>query len=202
MSATTLTAEAASGLRAAPARTQAAATSASARPCRTQRPASRPDNHIIVTFGATGDRARRKLLPGLFRLAAAGLVPGRYQIIGSSRRHMTDSQFCEHARRATTEFGAGEPTGEAWQAFARRLPFASADPARTLSLVDAVAAAERQIGGTPARLFHLAVPPAAFEPTVTMLGAAGLGPRIPCHRREAVRRRPGLRPRPAQRCHT
>src|SRR5215470_10360405 len=174
MSTTTLTAEAASGLRAAPARTQAAATSASARPGRAQGPTPRPDNHIIVVFGATGDLARRKLLPGLFRLAAAGLMPGRYQIIGASRRHMTDGQFREHARQAVAEFGASQPTGEAWQAFARRLSFASADPARTLSLVDAVAAAERQIGGTPARLFHLAVPPAAFAPTVTMLGTTGL----------------------------
>ena len=28
-----------------------------------------PDDHIIVLFGATGDLARRKLLPGLFHLA-------------------------------------------------------------------------------------------------------------------------------------
>jgi glucose-6-phosphate 1-dehydrogenase len=125
-------------------------------------------------FGATGDLAQRKLLPGLFRLAAAGLMPDRYQIIGASRRHMTDDQFREHARQAITEFGAGEPAGEAWQSFARSLSFASADPARTLSLVEAVATAERQIGGTPGRLFHLAVPPAAFQPTVTMLGSSGL----------------------------
>jgi glucose-6-phosphate 1-dehydrogenase len=173
MSTTTVTA-AAGGLRVAPARTRAAMTTAPSRPGRAQRSAPRPDNHIIVMFGATGDLARRKLLPGLFRLAAAGLMPDRYQIIGASRRHMTDEQFREHARQAVAEFGASRPTGEAWQSFARRLSFASADPARTFSLVDAVAAAERQIGGTPARLFHLAVPPAAFEPTVTMLGAAGL----------------------------
>ena len=37
-------------------------------------------------------------------------------------------------------------------------------------------AAERELGGSPGRLYHLAVPPAAFEPTVTMLGAAGLAP--------------------------
>jgi glucose-6-phosphate 1-dehydrogenase len=174
MSTTTLTAKTVGGLRAAPARTYATVTSGSARPSRAQGPASRPDNHIIVMFGATGDLARRKLLPGLFRLAAAGLMPGRYQIIGTSRRHMTDEQFREQARRAIAEFGASEPTGEAWQAFARRLTFASADPAHTISLVDAVAAAERQIGGTPAKLFHLAVPPTAFEPTVIMLGSAGL----------------------------
>src|SRR5205807_24839 len=52
--------------------------------------------------------------------------------------------------------------------------FASADPAHTFPLVEAIARAEQQIGGAPGRLFHLAVPPIAFEPTVTMLGAAGL----------------------------
>jgi glucose-6-phosphate 1-dehydrogenase len=87
---------------------------------------------------------------------------------------MTDEQFREHARQAVAEFGASPPIGPAWQAFARRLSFASADPAHTFSLIEAIAAAERQIGGTPGRLFHLAIPPAAFGPTVTMLGAAGL----------------------------
>jgi glucose-6-phosphate 1-dehydrogenase len=52
----------------------------------------RPDNHVIVVFGATGDLARRKLLPGLFHLAAAGLMPDRYRIIVSSRRGSTDEQ--------------------------------------------------------------------------------------------------------------
>ena len=33
------------------------------------------DDHVIVLFGATGDLAKRKLLPGLFHLARAGLLP-------------------------------------------------------------------------------------------------------------------------------
>src|SRR5258708_5355978 len=136
----------------------------------------RPGNHVIVMFGATGDLARRKLLPGLFHLAAAGLMPDKYQIIGSSRRAMTDKQFREHARQAVAEFGARKPTGAAWEAFKHRLSFASADPANTRSLVEAIAHAEREIGGSPARLFHLAVPPPALEQTVTMLRAAGLAP--------------------------
>src|SRR5215470_10218355 len=151
------------------ARKRAKMTSASS-----QQAAPRPGNHVIVVFGATGDLARRKLLPGLFHLAAAGLMPYRYQIIGSSRRAMTDQQFRELARQSVAEFGISEPTVAAWQAFQHRLSFASADPVRTLPLVEAIALAERQIGGTPDRLFHLAVPPTAFEPTVAMLGATGL----------------------------
>jgi glucose-6-phosphate 1-dehydrogenase len=138
--------------------------------------AARPENHIFVLFGATGDLAARKLLPGLFHLAAVGLMPDRYRIIGSSRRPMSDERFRELAREAITRFGRIEPAGEAWQAFQQTLSFAEATPADTTSLMTAITRAERDIGGAPGRLFHLAVPPTAFEPTVTMLGGAGLAP--------------------------
>jgi glucose-6-phosphate 1-dehydrogenase len=49
-------------------------------------------------FGATGDLAHRKLLRGLFQLAAAGLMPDRYQIIGVSPQDMTGEQFRDLAR--------------------------------------------------------------------------------------------------------
>jgi len=134
----------------------------------------RPGNHVIVVFGATGDLAHRKLLPGLFHLATAGLMPDRYEIIGVSPQDMTGEQFRHLARQAVDDFGTVKPTGANWEAFQRRLSYISADPARTLPLVEAIATAERQIGGSPGRLFHLAIPPAAFAPTVSMLGAAGL----------------------------
>src|SRR6185437_13406496 len=142
----------------------------------TAAPVPRPGNHVIVMFGATGDLARRKLLPGLYHLAAAGLMPDKYQIIGSSRRAWTDKQFREHARQAIADFGIRKPTGKAWQDFQRRLSFASSDPPDAGALVEAIATAEREIGESPARLFHLAIPPTAFEPTVTMIGDAGLAP--------------------------
>jgi glucose-6-phosphate 1-dehydrogenase len=135
---------------------------------------TRPPNHVIVLFGATGDLAKRKLLPGLFHLTAAGLMPDRYQIIGSSRRAVTDEQFREIARQAAADFGTSKPVGEAWQAFEQTLSFASAEPGRTEALVTAIDRAEQEISGSPLRLFHLAIPPTAFEQTVTMLGAAGL----------------------------
>jgi Glucose-6-phosphate dehydrogenase, NAD binding domain len=91
------------------------------RPDRMRGSRTRPDNHVIVMFGATGDLARRKLLPGLFHLAAAGLMPDRYQIIGSSRRNLADEQFRDLARQAVAEFGNVKPAGEAWQAFQQTL---------------------------------------------------------------------------------
>jgi glucose-6-phosphate 1-dehydrogenase len=138
--------------------------------------AQRPDDHVIVLFGATGDLAKRKLLPGLFHLAAAGLLPRKYRIVGTSpaKFAISDDQFREHAKEACQDFCITKPTGDPWKAFAPNLSFAPSDPDNYSALQEAVAQAEKAIGGTPRRLFHLAVPPAAFSSVVAMLGAAGL----------------------------
>jgi glucose-6-phosphate 1-dehydrogenase len=129
---------------------------------------------VIVLFGATGDLARRELLPGLFHLARAGLLPASYRIIGSARSALTDDEFRQHAKAAVAEFGLAEPTGEAWDEFANRLSYGAATPMAPQPLLDAVAAAEKAIGGHPRRLYHLAVPPGAFAPTIGMLADTGL----------------------------
>src|SRR6266851_5300038 len=135
-----------------------------------------PDDHVIVLFGATGNLAKRKLLPGLFHLAKAGLMPRKYRIIGSSpaQSALSDDEFRQHAKDAVSEFGTAKPAGAAWQAFEPLLHFGAADPTDAGPLVAAVQAAETQIGGQPRRIFHLAVPPAAFGSVVEMLGDTGL----------------------------
>jgi glucose-6-phosphate 1-dehydrogenase len=136
----------------------------------------RPENHVIVLFGATGDLAKRKLLPGLFHLHAAGLLPREYRIIGSSPAQfaLTDEQFKERAEEACADFCITKPTDPSWPSFAERLSFAAADPDDPAPLVAAVQKAEKEIGGSPRRLFHLAIPPVAFTSVVGMLGASGL----------------------------
>jgi glucose-6-phosphate 1-dehydrogenase len=136
----------------------------------------RPEDHVIVLFGATGDLAKRKLLPGLFHLHAAGLLPREYRIIGTSPAQyaLTDEQFKEHAEEACADFCITKPTDPSWPSFAERLSFGAADPDDPAPLVAAVQKAEKEIGGSPRRLFHLAVPPAAFTSVVGMLGASGL----------------------------
>jgi glucose-6-phosphate 1-dehydrogenase len=136
----------------------------------------RPDDHVIVIFGATGDLAKRKLLPGLFHLAVSGLLPERYRIIGSSpaRSALTDDEFRSRAYDAVAEFALSPPTGEAWEQFAGALSFGAADPADPSPVVAAVQRAESEIGGSPRRLYHLAVPPVACPPVIAMLGSSGL----------------------------
>jgi glucose-6-phosphate 1-dehydrogenase len=106
--------------------------------------AGRPKDHVIVVFGATGDLAKRELLPGLFHLAVAGLLPPSYRIVGTARSQgaPSEAEFKEHARQAIAEFGTTKPEGEAWKTFEDTLAFATADSADPSPLVSAVQDAE------------------------------------------------------------
>ena len=133
-----------------------------------------PENHVIVLFGATGDLAKRKILPGLYHLAVAGLLPENFRIIGSapSKFAISTQEFRQSARDSVSAFGSTKPVGDIWGAFEERLSFACAESDDTGELIDAIARAERDIGGEVKRLYHLAVPPGAVLEMVEMLGAA------------------------------
>ena len=130
---------------------------------------------MIVLFGATGDLAKRKLLPGLYHLFVAGLLPKGFRVIGSSPHAFacTDEAFRAHAKDAVTQFCNTKPDAR-WPEFESRLSFAVAEPGNYADLVNCVEDAEKAIGGTVRRLFHLAIPPVAFSSMVAMLGESGL----------------------------
>jgi glucose-6-phosphate 1-dehydrogenase len=135
----------------------------------------RADAHVIVLFGARGDLAARKLLPGFFRLTQAGLMPESFRIIGSGR-HAPDSHeaFVSHVREALEEHGPKELDDEEWRTFAERLSFVASSAEDASALADAVRAAEEQLGGDVRRLLYLSVPPGAMQPLVEQLGRSGL----------------------------
>src|SRR5208282_6028435 len=67
-----------------------------------------PDPGILVIFGASGDLTKRKLLPALFHLEQAGLLPSRLAIVGVARRPLGD-EFAADMRAGIVEFGGAEP---------------------------------------------------------------------------------------------
>ena len=127
---------------------------------------------VVVLFGATGDLARRKLLPGLFHLVSAGFIPDT-RIIGVSLDDMTAESFRDSARSALDEFFNRKVNASDWEAFAARLDYVpqSAGPA---ALREAVHAARASMGGESRLLHYLSVPPGAALSAVQMLGEAQL----------------------------
>ena len=85
------------------------------------RPSSEIGPTTIVLFGAAGDLARRKLLPGLYHQEVAGLIPEGWRLIASSSRELSDDDFREMACDAIKEFGRSEPVGGCWDRFAKRI---------------------------------------------------------------------------------
>ena len=62
----------------------------------------------LVIFGATGDLARRKLLPAIYNLAHEGALPERFNLVGVSRRDQSDDDFRALARDSIQEFSRRE----------------------------------------------------------------------------------------------
>ena len=139
-------------------------------------PSGRLEDHVIVLFGATGDLAARKPLPGLFHLDEARLMPERYRIVGVGRRELSDDGFRDLARSAVAEFGRSGAGADAWTRFAGRLSFAATGNGLQ-QLRGAISAAAAEVGGDPRHLYYLSVPPSAFPGLVADLEQLGLGER-------------------------
>lgn len=127
---------------------------------------------VVVLVGATGDLARRKLLPGLCHLATTGFIPG-CRIIGISLDALDAEGFRTFARKALDEF-ATRPLGEEdWAYFSQMLDYVplAAGPG---AVRVAVERAEAGFAGGCSRLHYLSVPPRAALSAVQMLAEADL----------------------------
>lgn len=127
---------------------------------------------VVVLFGATGDLARRKLLPGLFHLTSAGFIPD-CRIIGVSLDDIDAAGFRSAARSALDEFGARKVSDTDWTAFAANLDYVPLS-AGAAALKAAVERAEEALGRECRRLHYLSVPPNAALSAVHLLAQAGL----------------------------
>ncbi|WP_340540707.1 glucose-6-phosphate dehydrogenase [Nocardioides sp. GXZ039] len=133
--------------------------------------------YVIVLFGATGDLAKRKLLPGILRLVESDLMPD-YRVIGTSLEDITPEQFDALAREACEEYGKGDITDERWAPFSSRLRYVptSAGPAALAGLVkECEVELTADLGTTDVdRLYYLSVPPKAALDVIHELKEADL----------------------------
>ena len=140
-----------------------------------------PEPATMVIFGASGDLARRKLLPALYSLTRDRLLPARFAVLGFARHAQSDDDFREEMRRGCDEFARRRPVDAAlWSAFARNLFYqqgAYDDPASFQRLKARLEEIERTLGLPGNRVFYLSTPPSAFAPVIRSLGQAELAPK-------------------------
>ncbi|WAL67866.1 glucose-6-phosphate dehydrogenase [Amycolatopsis cynarae] len=122
----------------------------------------------LVLFGASGDLARRKLLPSVYRLACRGRLSG-IRVVGTAARVWTADRFRGQIRSAAE--AAGETVDDAVLGeLAGRVGYVAGDY-RDPELYHRLAVS---LEGCRAPVFYLAIPPDLFENVVTGLRAAGL----------------------------
>ena len=127
---------------------------------------------VLVLFGATGNLAQRKLLPGILHLARAGLLP-EYRIVGTSLEDIDELQFRDLARQACDKFARHRVTEAEWTDFSERLTYV-AQSAGPGALAKVASRVESELPGLPRRLHYLSIPPSAAHAVVNMLAEANL----------------------------
>ncbi len=135
----------------------------------------KPDPTVFVLFGATGDLAKRMVLPAFFSLSREGLLPAKWLLVGNGRGDVSHLDFRKHVHEVLTEFGS-KPTATEWADFEQRLLFAgggfdSDDPG---SLLEVLAEARKRLGARSQLVHYLAIPPVGFESVTKGLGEHGL----------------------------
>ena len=131
----------------------------------------------MVIFGASGDLTRRKLVPALYNLAADGLLPDRFAVIGTATRPMDDGAFLEHLRSGLGEHVGGVVDEQLWNWLSERIHYVAGDikDPNTYGRIGAAVAAANERHGTAGNvMFYLSTPPSFFGPIARELGGAGL----------------------------
>ncbi|MEO0881597.1 MAG: glucose-6-phosphate dehydrogenase [Pseudomonadota bacterium] len=127
----------------------------------------------IVIFGATGDLAKRKLLPALFHRWLDGQIPENSRVIGSARTDMTRDEFCAYAEDACRADMGDQWSDEAWQSFADCLAYVTMDATEHSSKWQVLQDLLSGETGRPC-IFYLATAPHLYVSICEAIGAAGL----------------------------
>ncbi|MEA2133597.1 MAG: glucose-6-phosphate 1-dehydrogenase, partial [Solirubrobacteraceae bacterium] len=131
----------------------------------------------MVIFGASGDLAKRKLLPALYNLAHEGALPERFNLIGASRRDQTDDEFREVAKESIESNSRREPDVQVLEGLLGRMryvsvPFDDSDAYGTLGKV--IEELDEDAGQPLARMYYLSTAPEFFSVIAEELKRAGL----------------------------
>jgi glucose-6-phosphate 1-dehydrogenase len=131
----------------------------------------------LVIFGASGDLARRKLLPALYNLAHEGALPERFNLIGISRRELSDDEFRGQAREAIAEFSRSKPSEAVLDGLIERMSYIgnSFDDTEGYAKIGAACDALDEEAGLPLnRVYYLSTAPEYFPVITEALKANGL----------------------------
>src|SRR3954469_7296212 len=128
----------------------------------------------IVIFGASGDLAKRKLIPAIYEMALDKALSDSTYVVGYSRSPMTDEQYRKVAREAVQQHARSKPIDEGvWKKVEQRFFYSQSDygsPEDHARLGITCGRLDKKFGNPGNRLFYLSTPPETFEEIIQRLG--------------------------------
>ncbi|WP_024506434.1 glucose-6-phosphate dehydrogenase [Bradyrhizobium sp. ARR65] len=140
-------------------------------------PNQKPPPCAFVIFGVTGDLTHRLVIPALYNLAAGGLLPDPFCVVGVARRGMSHDALRDSLMKGLRQFATRPVDDKIANRLLECVTSVEADPGDPRSIdrlkerIEKLEA-NRNTGGN--RLFYLATPPNAFAPIAQQLGRVGL----------------------------
>ncbi|MGH3663347.1 MAG: glucose-6-phosphate dehydrogenase [Micromonosporaceae bacterium] len=131
----------------------------------------------LVIFGATGDLARKKLIPAVYDLANRGLLPSEFAVLGFARRDWGHGDFADLAREAAQQHARTPWRDEVWARLSGSIKFigGSFEDDHAFDKVAAQLEELRDTHGIPGNAaFYLSIPPAAFPTVLKQMARTGL----------------------------
>ena len=128
-------------------------------------PTDAPRSDLLVMFGASGDLAKKKLFPAIYRLECRGHLD--IPVIGVALDAWTDDDLRSHCRESIAE--AGEQWDQAaFDRLASKMTYVSGDYADPATFTELA----QKAGGAAHPIFHLAIPPSLFATVATGIANA------------------------------
>ena len=135
-------------------------------------PERTPEPTVVVIFGASGDLTKRKLLPALFHLEQAGLLPEKFAVVGVARRPLQD-EFAKDMQEGITKYGGVESGDDKLAPFMKKVRYHAMnfdDHEGYKKLQEMLEGIDKELGTGGNRLFYLSTAPEYFADIIHQLG--------------------------------
>ena len=149
----------------------------------------RPEPLILTIFGASGDLARRKLIPAIFDLYKRNFLPDRFVVLGVSRSKLSDDDFRQKVFLNSEFISLAEEDANLVEEFTQRLFYQPIDTNSIddYSLVkDRLVQLEKEFNTGGNTIFYLSTPPLLYEKIPKFLAQHGLNKKEDCYRRLVI----------------
>ncbi len=149
----------------------------------------KPQNQIIVIFGASGDLTERKLLPALYDLFYQKMLPEGFAILGVGRTPLHDDDFRGKIAEGIHQYAKKEVNKDVLAEFSKQLFYLAIDTKVSSDykiLKEKLQVLNQQVNANENYLYYLATPPVMYDFIPVALAEQGLNSCGECGRQRKI----------------